>query len=144
MRPLRIQNPSARIQVLQDEIRRSEPSRYDHRLHAVLLVAQGLTPPQAASWLGDAVRTVELWVHRFEADGLEGLRERARSGRPSRLNPADLAQVQAALRASPAEAGLRGELWNANTLSAYLHALGVDLKPRQCRNLLRQWGHRQA
>lgn len=75
MRPLRIQDPPARIQSLQDEIRRSEQSRYDHRLHAVLLVAQGLTSPQAATWLGDAVRTVELWVHRFAADGLEGLRE---------------------------------------------------------------------
>ena len=27
---------------LQDEIRRSEESRYDHRLHGVLLVAQGM------------------------------------------------------------------------------------------------------
>ena len=27
---------------LQEEIRRSEESRYDHRLHGVLLVAQGL------------------------------------------------------------------------------------------------------
>jgi len=144
MRPLRIQNPPARIPALQDEIRRSEQSRYDHRLHAVLLVAQGLTPPQAATWLGDAVRTVELWVHRFEANGLEGLRERARPGRPSRLNADQAGQVQAALRASPGNAGLNADRWNSESLSAYLHSLGVDLKPRQCRNLLRQWGHRQA
>ena len=31
---------------LQDEIRRSEESRYDHRLHGVLLVAQGMTCPE--------------------------------------------------------------------------------------------------
>ncbi len=36
---------------LQDEIRRSEESRYDHRLHGVLLVAQGMTCPEvAACW----------------------------------------------------------------------------------------------
>lgn len=144
MRPLRIQNPPARIQSLQDEIRRSEQSRYDHRLHAVLLVAQGLTSPQAAAWLGDAVRTVELWVHRFEADGVQGLRERARPGRPSRVNADQAAQVQAALRASPENAGLNADLWNSEALSAYLHSLGVDLKPRQCRNLLRQWERRKA
>jgi transposase len=142
MRSLRIQNPA--VQAVQDEIRRSPESRYDHRLHAVLLVAQGLTPPQAAAWLGDAVRTVELWVHRFEAGGLEGLRERARSGRPSRLNPENTAQAQAALRASPADVGVSGELWDAKTLSVYLHSLGADIKPRQCRNLLRQWGHRHS
>jgi hypothetical protein len=46
---------------LQDEIRRSEESRYDHRLHGVLLVAQGLTCPEVASLLGDVPRTVEYW-----------------------------------------------------------------------------------
>ena len=51
---------------LQDEIRRSEESRYDHRLHGVLLVAQGMTCREAGKLLGDAPRTVEYWVHEFE------------------------------------------------------------------------------
>jgi hypothetical protein len=46
---------------LQDEIRRSEESRYDHRLHGVLLVAQGMTCPEVAKRLGDAPRTVAGW-----------------------------------------------------------------------------------
>ena len=66
---------------LQDEIRRSEESRYDHRLHGVLLVARGLTCPQVAAMLGDAPRTVEYWVRRFEEQGLAGLLEGERSGR---------------------------------------------------------------
>ena len=37
--------------VLQDEIRRSEEARYDHRLHGVLLVAQGMSAPQVAQFL---------------------------------------------------------------------------------------------
>ena len=37
---------------LQDEISRSEESRYDHRLHGVLLVAQGMTCPEAADFWG--------------------------------------------------------------------------------------------
>src|SRR6266436_5805092 len=43
---------------LQDEIRRSEESRYDHRLHGVLLVAYGMNCCQVADLLGDAPRTV--------------------------------------------------------------------------------------
>ena len=39
---------------LQDEIRRSEESRYDHRLHGVLLVAYGMNCCQVADLLGDA------------------------------------------------------------------------------------------
>jgi hypothetical protein len=49
---------------LQDEIRRSRDSRYDHRLHAVLLVAHGMSCPQVGWLLGDAPRTVEYWVQR--------------------------------------------------------------------------------
>jgi hypothetical protein len=41
---------------LQDEIRRSEESRYDHRLHGVLLVAYGMNCCQVADLLGDAPR----------------------------------------------------------------------------------------
>jgi len=57
--------------MLQSEIRRSADARYHHRLHAVLLVAQGMTCPQVGRMLGDAPRTVEYWVHRFERDGLQ-------------------------------------------------------------------------
>ena len=40
MRPLTIADSESIILGLQDEIRRSEESRYDHRLHGLLLVAQ--------------------------------------------------------------------------------------------------------
>jgi len=43
MKALRIADSATVVLGLQDEIRRSEESRYDHRLHGVLLVAQGLT-----------------------------------------------------------------------------------------------------
>lgn len=43
---------------LQDEIRRSGESRYDHRLHGMLLVAQGMTCPQVAELLGDCAATI--------------------------------------------------------------------------------------
>src|ERR1039458_206762 len=75
MRALTIADSAAMILGLQDEIRRSEESRYDHRLHGVLLVAQGMTCPEVARLLGDAPRSVEYWVRGFEAKGLAGLEE---------------------------------------------------------------------
>jgi hypothetical protein len=73
VKPLVIAESETMILGLQDEIRRSEESRYDHRLHGVLLVAQGLTCPEVANLLGDAPRTVEYWVNSFEREGLAGL-----------------------------------------------------------------------
>ena len=84
MRPLTISD-STSVLGLQQEIQRSEESRYDHRLHGVLLVAQGMTCPEVARLLGDASRSVEYWVHRYGEQGLAGLTEGERSGRPGSL-----------------------------------------------------------
>ena len=97
MRPLTVSD-AASIIGLQQEIHRSEESRYDHRLHGVLLVAQGVSCPEVGRLLGDAPRSVEYWVHRFERDGLAGLQEGERSGRPSRLNEQQLQRLNGVLR----------------------------------------------
>jgi len=96
---------------LQDEIRRSEESRYDHRLHGVLLVAYGMNCCQVADLLGDAPRTVAYWVERFEEKGLGGLHEGSRSGRPSKLDAHQIADLQRVLRGKPSDVGLSGNLW---------------------------------
>ncbi|HEX9851617.1 MAG TPA: IS630 family transposase [Woeseiaceae bacterium] len=128
---------------MQDEIRRSEESRYDHRLHGVLLVAQGMTCPQVAELLGDAPRSVEYWVRRFEQSGLAGLREGERSGRPRRLDEKQLQEINKALRRMPRELGLGVNLWDGKTLAAWIaKRYGIDLGVRQCQRLFRQLGFR--
>lgn len=128
---------------LQDEIRRSEESRYDHRLHGVLLVAQGMNCAEVADLLGDAPRSVENWVRRFESEGLAGLREGERTGRPRRLGARQLAEVDALLRKTPREADMSGNLWDGKTLAAWIkRQYGIRLGVRQCQRLFRQLGFR--
>ncbi len=103
MKPLTIADSATIILGLQDEIRRTEESRYDHRLQGVLLVAHGMTCPQVAALLGDAPRTVEYWIRGFEEKGLAALREGERSGRPRRLSEKDLRGINASLRRMPRE-----------------------------------------
>ena len=143
MRALTIADSADIVLGLQDEIRRSEESRYNHRLHGVLLVAQGVSCPKAAQLLGDSRRTVEYWVHRFEAHGLAGLREGERPGRPSRLSDQQLKLASAALRLPPRHFGLEGHLWDGKLLSAHVgQEFGVTLGVRQCQRLFRQLGFR--
>jgi transposase len=143
MKALTISDNDNMIMALQDEIRRNDTTRYDHRLHGVLLVAQGMTCPQVAELLGDTPRTVVNWVQRFETEGLAGLSEGERSGRPSRLSAPQLSRVEAALRSSPTQFGLPTQMWDGPTLSAFVgQQLGVKLKVRQCQRLFRQLGFR--
>lgn len=143
MKPLTIAESESIILGLQDEIRRSEESRYDHRLHGVLLVAQGLTCPEVAGLLGDAPRTLEYWVRGFEKKGLMGLLEGERSGRPKRLSEKQIQQVNTILRQTPREAGLSGNIWAGKTLAAWIEKqYGISLGVRQCQRLFRQLGFR--
>src|ERR1700741_2125774 len=143
MRALTIADSATMILGLQDEIRRSEESRYDHRLHGVLLVAQGMTCPEVAALLGDAPRTVEYWIRGFEEKGLAALREGERSGRPRRLSEKHLRGINAALRRMPRELGLSGNLWGGKTLAAWIEReYEIDLGVRQCQRLFRRLGFR--
>jgi transposase len=136
MRPLKVSEAQEAVSVLQSEISRSADARYDQHLHAVLLVAQGMTCPQAGRLLGDAPRTVEYWVHRFERHGLPGLQERPRSGRPRRLTAEQREEIVRVLHGSPADVGLGIHLWDGKTLSAFIaRHYGEELSVRQCQRV---------
>lgn len=143
MRPLTVEDSREMVLALQDEIRRSEQARYDHRLHGVLLVAQGMSAPKVAQLLGDGVRTVEYWIERFNKDGLAGLVEGERPGRPSKLSIDQLQELEVILRASPREQGVSANLWDGKTLSHWIRQQwGVNLGTRQCQRLFRTLGFR--
>jgi len=143
MKPLTVADAPTIVLGLQDEIRRSEESRYDHRLHGVLLIAQGMTCPQVSRLLGDAPRTIEYWVRRFEEKGLSGLVEGDRSGRPRRLNDGQLEKISSALRQTPESVGMTGVVWDGKGLSAFVKGqYGVELKVRQCQYMFKSLGFR--
>lgn len=143
MKKLTIEDAESIILGLQDEIRRSTEARYDHRLHGLLLVAQGMSGHEVAQLLGDAPRTVAYWVRRFEEEGLAGLVDAERSGRPRRLTETQIETIDSALRQQPSAFGLSGNLWDGKTLAAFVHQQwDIRLGVRQCQRLFRQLGFR--
>lgn len=143
MKALTISDAETMILALQDEIRRSQEARYDHRLHAVLLIAQGVTCPEAAALLGDSPRTVQYWVRRFEDEGFAGLTDTDRPGRPKKLSEQQLIEVNEALRGPPRNFGLSTNIWDGKTLSSFIkQQYSIDLGVRQCQRLFRQLGFR--
>ena len=144
MKKLTITDASMIVLGLQDEIRRSEEARYDHRLHGVLLVAQGMSCPEVSHLLGDSPRTVEYWVRRFEEKGLAGLVEGERSGRPGRLNDEQMEEIKSALRQPPESVGIATGLWDGKGLSAFIKKrYGVALGVRRCQYMFNSFGFRR-
>jgi len=144
MKRLQIADVATMTLALQDEINRSEESRYDHRLHGVLLVAQGNSCYQVADWLGQHPTTVERWIQRFETKGFSGLHEGERPGRPRRLDAVTWQRIDRDLRAAPRDLGHAQNLWDGKLLSHHLRqAYHVELGVRQCQRLFRTLGFRR-
>lgn len=144
MRRLEIKDAEIMRMAVNDEILRSEESRYDHRLHGILLVCCGFSCHQVAELFGHSSRTIQSWVRRFEQSGFAGLQEILRSGRPSALDESIRQAVGKDLRRSPREFGYSQNSWEGKLLSHHLaNVHGVRMGARQCQRLFHQLGFRR-
>jgi transposase len=113
MRTLEIADADVMRLAIQQEIARSDESRYDHRLHGLLLVASGQRCQQVAELFGEDRRTVQRWVTRVD------------------------------LRRDPQTFGYAGHLWDGKLLAAHLRLrYKVRLGVRQCQRIFGHMGFR--
>lgn len=143
MRKLEIADAEVLRGAIRQEIARSEESRYDHRLHGVLLVVSGHSCGQVAKAFGKNPTTVQRWVRRFEHGGFDGLREDERSGRPRTLDARQWRRLERDLRRTPRDFGHAQTLWDGRVLSEHLRQnYSVELGIRQCQRLFGRMGFR--
>ena len=120
------------------EIRRSNDSRYDHRLHGLLLVANGMSPYRVSEVLGNSPKSIENWVNVYIEEGLDALRETKRSGRPPRLSNL-MDSIDSDLMKNPRYLGYSQNLWDGKLLSHHLREkYDIDLGTRQCQRIFRK------
>jgi transposase len=87
---------------------------------------------------------VEYWVRRFEENGLAGLVEGERSGRPRRLSGKQLEEINSVLRQTPKSVGITSDLWDGKGLAAFIKKrYGVTLGVRQCQYIFKSFGFRR-
>jgi len=70
---------------LQTLVSKERQAKQRDRYRMALLALQGFEALQIADKVGYSRRTVQQWVYRYRDDGLDGLRERPRSGQPKKL-----------------------------------------------------------
>src|SRR3954447_13667868 len=88
--------------------RRERDGRVSARLLALANALDGMSRGEAARAAGMDRQTLRDWVHRHDAEGIEGLRGRRRPGPRPRLTPAQEAELAAAVERGPE--GRRGPL----------------------------------
>ena len=93
---------------------RTDPDpRVRHRADGLVLVANGLSLAETARRFGGSPRSLRRWGERFLTEGRDGLADRARQGRPPKLDAAARDLLEAALTQSPLEHGYPVTIWTA-------------------------------
>ena len=128
--------------------RRSKDADSTRRMLALALVLEGYKRGEAGNLCGMDRQTLRDWVHRYNAEGVEGLKSRSSPGRAGALSESQMAQLRALVIEGPDPAIHKVVRWRCvdlkaevarrfgvevheNTIGRWLHELGLTrLQPR--------------
>ena len=104
---------------------RTEVVRRATAIHALHL---GHKPEVVAQMVRAGKSTVGTWHRQWRAEGVEGLADRPRSGRPAKANQTYQAALEKSLTQSPADYGYTVAVWTLDRLAEHLeHETGIRL-----------------
>lgn len=122
---------------------RTAEARVRDRARICWLASQGKSVATIKVDVGVADGTVRLWITRFNAGGLDGLRDRRRGGRPPTYPPEAVGELIAASLTDPQDLGLPFASWTLDRLAAYLHEhKGITMKRSRIGEILQAEGLR--
>lgn len=100
---------------------RTAPARQVERAQIVWHASQGMTIPTIATRLRLHAQTARDWVKRFNQNGLPGLDDLPRPGKPPIYTATERAEVVALTLTNPQDLDLPFACWTLDRLVAYLH-----------------------
>jgi transposase len=126
---------------LRREARRCRDAAASRRMLALALVLEGSSRAEAARHAGMDRQTLRDWVHRYNAGGLDALRDRPRSGRRPRLTPEQGAELATVVEQGPDPDRDGVVRWRRIDLQALIEArFAVRLHERTVGKVLRRLG----
>src|SRR4051794_25879431 len=123
---------------LRREAGRCRDARAARRMLALALVLEGASRDEAARAAGMDRQTLRGWVHRYNAEGVEGLRDRPRPGRPCALDEGRQAALKGLILRGPKLERDGCVAWRARDLRELVERrFGVRYSESGVRRLLR-------
>ncbi len=119
--------------------RRTNDANVRSRCDMILLSNESLSPSQIAKRVRFSHDTVSRYITRYEAEGINGLLTKPRSGRPRKVTPVYEKHLLELVEQEPRAADLPFSNWTtANLATELAERTGIEISPRQVENYLKQ------
>ena len=129
---------------LRRKARQTRDTRQARRLLAIAMVLDGASREEAARAGGMDRQTLRDWVHSYNAQGIDGLIDKARPGRPPRLTQTQLQDLDAAIEEGPDIAVHKVVRWRCVDLKDVIKdRFDVEVSERHVGRLLKRRGYRR-
>lgn len=122
---------------------RTQPARLVQRAQVIDRVRQGERLSRVGAALQLNVNTVTTWVKRFNAEGIAGLAERPRRGRPPTYTAEEIGTVIEVALTNPVDLAQPFGSWTLDRLATYLQEdRGIAIKRSRIGEILQAEGLR--
>ena len=122
---------------IEQAIKNDPDLRVRQRAQIIRLLHKGHKPPEVADLLAISAGQVYWWHSRWREEGLTGLSDKERSGRPQADDEAYRQKLEQVMATDPHELGYGFNVWDTPRLMAYMEKeTGVTMTDRTFRNIL--------
>ena len=127
------------VQHIVDAMNHDARPEVRQRATAVHLLHLGHGVPATAEMLAVSQATIYNWYHRWRADGLAGLANQPKAGRPRKATDEYVTLLEAVIEQDPSQFGYDFTLWTVDRLRAHLaRHTGIELSATRFRALLKE------
>jgi transposase len=139
MRTLKLHFPDDALPTLDTFIKQTKEARVFRRAQAVRNVVKGQRLQTVSDSLSFTYSALRKWVNRFASQGVQGLVDRPRSGRPPKITCELEKHLHRLVDEDPLQHGSIYSQWNCRELAAVLaRQTGVHLGRESVRGVLKK------
>lgn len=130
------------IEELRELISNTKDTRKYRRAMIILLSNEGYPVSKLTSLFTLSDKKVRYWIDRYEREGIDGLSDKPRSGRPPKVKEEIRESLLEVVRQSPRTLGKDFSTWTLAGLQEWLKEEGVEVSLEWVRQTLLQGGIR--
>ena len=139
MRTLKLPFPDDALPTLDTFVKQTKEARVFRRAQAVRHVVKGQRLQTVSDALAFTYSALRKWVYRFANQGVQGLVDRPRCGRPPKVTCALEQHLHRLVDQDPLQPGAIHSPWRCRTLATVLaHQTGVHLGRERVRGVLKK------